>query len=420
MTRSLALRINRTFFYGWIILFVSAVSYFFSSPGQTYSISVFIDSYIADFGYSRTLISSIYSFATVLSGLTMIFVGRAVDRFGARHMLLIAGSLLALTCVFNSFIFTIPMIFISFFLLRFCGQGSLTLIPGSLVPQWFSKKRALALSLLTLGTMLGNLVIPYFNHTLIEHIGWNKTWLVWAGALVILYLPLAWFFVINKPEDIGLLPDNEAVQDEAHLSANLEKLEKESFHLSEASKTKEFWFIGIISMILPLITTGMMFHFYSIMRTKGIDDNATSIIMGLIALPGFIMPIIAGTIMERVQPKRILFVSLMLVTVDLLFINMVHTVPASIAFILIYGISNSIVMVITNVIWANYFGRLHLGSIRGAATVFIVIGSALGTIPFGLSYDLTGDYFIVFIFMAVLTLLSAILSGFIKKPHKQN
>ena len=72
----------------------------------------------------------------------------------------------------------------------------------------------------------------------------------------------------------------------------------------------------------------------------------------------------------------------------------------------------------TNVIWVRYFGRLHLGSIRGAATVFMVIGSAFGTIPFGLSYDLTGDYQAVFIVMAVATILGMIMALFIKKPVK--
>lgn len=418
MSNTMALRINRKLYYGWIILFVSAISYFFSSPGQTYSISVFIDSYIYDFGYSRTLISSIYAFATIASGLSMIFVGRAVDHFGSRRMLVFTGLFLALACFFNSIIQTIPMIFFGFFLLRFFGQGSLTLIPGSLVPQWFEQRRAFAISILSLGTILGNLIVPYVNHTLISSVGWQNTWIIWGVGLILIYLPIAKTFVINKPEDIHLLPDNVKARSHTHLAENIKQLEKESFQLNEAIKTKEFWFIGIISMILPMLSTGMMFHFYSIMSTKGIDDSATSIIIGLVALPGFIMPIVAGTVIDRYKPKHILGIALLIVAFDLLFMNLVFSVFTAILFIVFYGFSNSIVGVTLNVIWANYFGRLHLGSIRGAATVFTVIGSAFGTVPFGLSYDLSGSYTAVFSIMSMFTFIGVVLTLFIKKPEK--
>jgi len=40
------------FFYGWIILAVSALAIFISSPGQTFSVSIFVDHIIADLGLS--------------------------------------------------------------------------------------------------------------------------------------------------------------------------------------------------------------------------------------------------------------------------------------------------------------------------------------------------------------------------------
>ncbi len=60
------------------------LQHFFSSPGQTYSISAFINSYIKEFGYSRTMVSSVYSMATILSGTLIVFMGKAVDKFGQK------------------------------------------------------------------------------------------------------------------------------------------------------------------------------------------------------------------------------------------------------------------------------------------------------------------------------------------------
>ena len=74
------------FFYGWVIVAVSGLGLFFSSPGQTYSISMFINEYIREFGWSRTFVSLLYSAATMLSGLLLFFVGRVIDRYGGRRM----------------------------------------------------------------------------------------------------------------------------------------------------------------------------------------------------------------------------------------------------------------------------------------------------------------------------------------------
>lgn len=418
MKYTFAKKINKTFYYGWVILLLSALSTFFSSPGQTYSISTFIDSYIKEFGYSRTMISTVYSVATILSGSLIVFMGKAVDKFGQRRMLVIAGTMLAVSCMFNSFIINVPMIFFGFFMLRYFGQGSLTLIPGSLVPQWFDKNRALAMSLLAFGNMLGNMIVPAFNTYMISIVGWQMAWRGWSLLLLVIFVPLMAFFIINKPEDIGLLPDNQEVKDQSDLDMELEKMERESFHLNEALRTKEFWFVGIISMMVPLISTGMMFHFFSIMSTKNVSPESAALVIGLVAVPGFFMPVLASAIVDRFRSKYILSVTSALIALDLLFMLYVKTTLMAAIFILIYGLITNMQNVTLNVIWVKYFGRLHLGSIRGAATVFMVIGSAFGTVPFGLSYDLTGSYFFVFLAMAGLAAMGILLSLSIRKPVK--
>lgn len=415
----LALKINRFFYYGWIIVFISALAAFFSSPGQTYSISAFIDSYIAEFGHSRTMISVIYSVATVCSGLLLVWMGKAVDRFGQRTMFVIVGLMLTITVFFNSFIINIPMIFVGFFLLRYFGQGSLTLIPSSLIPQWFDKHRALALSLLTLGTIMGNMVVPRLNVFMIKTYGWNTAWRLWGLGLLVVFLPIMWAFTINKPEDINLLPDNEEVKSQQDLEDELEEVARTSFSLKEALKFKEFWFVGLISMIVPMISTGMMFHFYSIAAEKGFGETATASVIGLMALPGFFMPLVAGTIIDRYRSKHIIFVSLFMIAIDLFLFRFAGSLVFIGVFLFIYGLFSNIQGVTISVIWVKYFGRLHLGEIRGMATVFIVLGSAVGTVPFGLSYDMTGSYNTAFLLMALLTGIGMIFALSIRRPRRK-
>lgn len=151
IAKSASLPMVTPFYYGWLIVFMGALGLFFSGPGQTYFISVFIDQYIQDFGWSRSLVSSTYSIATICAGLLLFLIGRSIDHFGYRTVSVITASLLAFACFWNGFMVNTIMLFIGIFLLRLLGQGSMALVHNSLVPQWFIKQRGRALSFLAIG-----------------------------------------------------------------------------------------------------------------------------------------------------------------------------------------------------------------------------------------------------------------------------
>jgi MFS family permease len=390
-----------------------------SSPGQTYSISVFINEYNKDFDFSSTLISTAYSVATVISGLLLIFMGKAVDKFGQRKMMMIVGLLLAITAFYNSFVSSLIMISIGFFFLRYFGQGSLTLIPNSLVPQWFTKKRALAISLSTIGSLLGTLLIPSFNLWLINLIGWQMTYRVWSLILILVFLPLVYIFIGNKPEDYDITVENEKSSMNDYKS-NLLRIEQESFTLKEAIKTKEFWLAGIISMVPSMFSTGLTFHFFKIMELRSVSESQAAFIVGLIAFPAFFIPFIARGVIDKYPVKYTLSITNLMIIIGMLMLMfIVKNQISAIIFILFYGLAIAIQNVTLNVLWPNYFGRKYLGSIRGAATIFMVIGSALGPLPFGLSFDLTESFNTAIIGMIIFTLFTFAFSFFIKKPHRE-
>eukprot|EP00494_Astrolonche_serrata_P001315 UN01321 len=49
------------------------------------------------------------------------------------------------------------------------------------------------------------------------------------------------------------------------------------------------------------------------------------------------------------------------------------------------------------VVWANYYGRAHVGAISGVADALVVLGSAFGPLPFGFIRDTTGSWELIFI-----------------------
>ena len=140
----LAKRTN--FFYGWIILPISTLVAFFTSPGQTYMVSVFNPSLRDALDLSLTELTGAYMFGTVLASLPQTYIGQLADRIGIRKTLFIIVALFSLACVFIAQVSSLPMLFLSFFFLRMLGQGALELLSVNMLPMWFRN---------TLGTVSG-------------------------------------------------------------------------------------------------------------------------------------------------------------------------------------------------------------------------------------------------------------------------
>lgn len=172
-------------------------------------------------------------------------------------------------------------------------------------------------------------------------------------------------------------------------------------------------------MLPSMFTTGLTFHFFTIMDLKSVSNQSAAFIIGLIAFPAFIIPFIARTVIDKYSAKSILQVTTSMMIVSMLFLRLVvNNYLTAIIFILFYGFCVAIQNTTSNVLWPNYFGRTNLGSIRAMATVFMVIGSALGPLPFGLTYDMTGDYQVAIIGNIVFAALALLLAFFITKPTK--
>lgn len=408
--------IETPFYYGWIIVMMGALGVFFSGPGQTYSNAVFIDYYIVEFGWSRSTISSVYSAATLIAGLLMMFVGRYVDKYGQRFAMVVIAVALALSCFFNSFIGNTIMLFIGFFLIRLFGQGSMTLVPNTLIPQWFIEKRGRAFSMMAIGGFVSSAAFPILNLWMIESFGWQNTWRIWGFLLLFLFVPLAIFFVRNKPEDIGLLPDNKVINPPKKLGNQVEVIEEESWTLKEAKKTKTFWLLLYCVSIPAMVHTGITFHLVSIFSEGQLSPAIAATVLSLMAIVGFPISLLSGFILDKIQANYMLvftFIGQILVLVLLLFSN---SPVLAIAFGILWGMVGGIERIVLNVIWPNFYGRKYIGSIKGLAMSVMVIGSAFGPLPFGISYDFFGGYNEIIFIMMLFPALGAIAAFIAKKP----
>lgn len=409
--------IQTPFYYGWLIVIVAGLSHFFSGPGQTYSNAIFIDYYIEEFGWSRSAVSGIYSAATLLAGLMLFMVGRMVDRFGARKMAVIVSILLAAASIFNSFVVNWAMLFIGFFAVRLFGQGSMSLVPNSLVPQWFIQKRGKALGLAALGGMIGSAAFPLLNVWLIEAFGWRTAWQVLGASVLLIFTPLAFFFIRNRPEDFGLRPDNgPSVSKKEHqrqLSADI------SWTVKEARTTRTFWLLLFCVAVPALVNTGMTFHLVSIFSLQSLEPETAAAVLSLMAVIGFPVTFLAGYLLDKIRVQWMLAAVFAGEIASIFLLKEASAFSSAILFAAVWGFMLGIERVTLSVIWPNYFGRQYLGSITGISMAVMVVGSALGPLPFGLFFDRFGGYNEVLWVIMIFPLLGIIASLLAHPPQKQ-
>jgi len=404
------------FFYGWVIVFLGAFSMFSTTPGQSDSFGIFFNSFVNEFEWSRTCVSSLYAAATLSSGIFMFFVGRLIDRLGSRFMAILSAATLGVACMLLSFVVSPAMLFSGFFLARLTGKGALDLSTKTLAPNWFLSRRAMAIMFVGLGGTLGGMVFPLLNTFLIQTFGWRVAYRFLAGGLWLLYIPVAFFFMINRPEDAGMKPlSANGVQQ--HPQAESGVSDEPEFRQSQAVRTSAFWILTYVVFQSSLVGTGVILHFVSILETRGFSMTFAAAIMGVKPLVSLITTVLAGLVLDRIGKYRLLLAATcfmqMLAFALLAFLR--HPSMAY-AYAILGGVANGIAVICIGVLKPNLFGRRYLGGILGVTAALNVIGSAIGPILFGAAYDLLGGYTEIILLSASLPLLAGILSLFIRRP----
>ena len=409
--------IKTPFFYGWVIVLIAGLAVYFSGPGQTYNVSVYIDSYINEFGWSRTTVSSMYSIGTFTAGMLMAVVGKLLDKYGHRVMTLIITIGFGGALLFMSKVNNVIMLLVGFFLIRLLGQGSMGLIGGTLVPQWFIRRKGRAMSIVSVFGAMSMATFPAVNIWLIQHYGWRNGWRAWMIILWLIVAPIFYFLIRTRPEDVGLYPDNEGAS-EAN-GGEVVVIEEESWTLSEALKTRSFWLVNYITVIPSAIITGCVFHQISILGQSGLSPEVAALISSVTSIINLPIVLLAGGIADRYPLKYLMAITqgLLLFMVGTLYL------ANSMTLVLVYGVIMGIQMgiqaIVRGVVWPDYFGRKHLSTIRGVNMMAGVIGSALGPLPFGYAYDLFGGYSEILLVSMFFPLAGIFIGILAKKPEKQ-
>ena len=388
-------RVARTpFYYGWVVLVIAALGSFASGPGQTFTFSVFQNSFIEDLALSSTSVSTLYLFGSLTAAGLIIFIGRSLDKYGPRRMMVFAVVCLGLGALWLSQVNSAWPLFVGFAIMRTMGQGALSLIPATMVSVWFVRKRPFALALMALGVATASGVYPFYGATLIDEFGWRTAWIVIAITGWVLLIVPAIVFIRSSPESIGLKPDGDKDKpDDASSKSkkNPEQIEH-TWTVKQAVRSRMMWLLVFAGSAQSLVGTGVAFQQVSIMTSKGLSIGAAAGVFGIMAPSAIAGQFIAGYLASRMPVRYLIAVGQLGLVVAMIMLLRTDQLWQAYAYGVVLGLNQGFLMNLNQVVWPAYFGRKHLGSIKGVANFGMMASAALGPLPLALSIDQTGSY----------------------------
>jgi len=404
-------------FYGWWIVSISCVINAFGVGTFFYGFSTFFNPMVAEFGWSRTMMSGVFSLSRLEGGIEGPFVGWLIDKIGARRVLLAGVSLTGLGFILLSQVNSLLSLYLIFGLVLSLGfnLGYIHATTAS-VSKWFIHKRSRAISILVVGNGIGGALFVPLIAWLIVTYGWRTAAIIIGVVTLLIPVPLS-FFIKSTPEEVGLLPDGKPklspVASPGQIVEGVKKItesvdDEVNLTVREALKTRAFWiYIGSM-MLRNCILGSLVVHQIPHLVDIGIPYQTAAGILGsmiLLSIPGRLL---IGSLGDWIDKRVLLFILCLMQGVAILILTHATTIFLVYVFVACFGLGYGGMISLSISLRADLFGRKNYATISGISASLVTVSSVLAPIFAGYIYDVFQSYNIAFYTFTV----AIVLSGF--------
>ncbi|MCH7620746.1 MAG: MFS transporter [Chloroflexi bacterium] len=373
------------------------------------TLSVFVVPMTEEMGWSRGLFSGAVSLGGLCAVAISPLVGLWIDRYGT-GLLLAGSSLLTGVLAIGLALISAPWAFYSLYIPgRMIFTGSLELALPTAISTWFVRRRPLGLAVDAVAKGAGLAIIPLAAQLIIGEWGWRTAW----TSLGILSLAVGIFpslvLMARRPEDMGLevdpvprtTPREEPVEETAGDLPDIatDASGEANFTVGQALRTRAFWLLATFTAAGFMVQGGVSLHQVAHYINQGIPGPLAALSTGAYAAAQIAGGLFWGFVGRRVPLRFLLSLAALLVGIAVLSTIVSFTPPAMLASAALVGFGVGGLHLLVRLAWADYYGRQHLGAIRGLTLSAQIGGQALGPVMAGFLFDATNSYrapFLVF------------------------
>ncbi len=407
-------------FYGWYIVAVGFLSQMSGMTSSSSALAVFYKSMAQDLGWTRLEMSTTRSLEMLTYGIFAPLIGGTLDRHGARLPIAIGGMFFGASLILLGQVQTVWQIYIvRVILLTAAHVGMSNLALNVAISNWFVRQRGRAMAISASGSSAGRLLIAPVVTALIAAWGWRTGWGVLGVVVWVLVVIPALLIVRRRPEDMGLLPDGATAGSATARRAASTLASERIWTRRQAIGTANFWILLFTFGVTRVGEAGFYLHSFPYLTDIGAPEAVAALTMSVGSGVQLVALIFWGWLADRFD-VRIPGSAQFAVQAAGIGVFMVETDPAiAIAGYIIFCFGSGGEMVVTEMMWATFFGRRSLGVVRSAAMPISVLFSASGPILFGWAYGQFGGYRYSWTGFAVSLVLAAALIFACRPPSPE-
>ena len=382
---------------------------------------VFLKPVVDDLGWQVWQFTLGTSLASAAGGLSGIVAGSIVDKRGPR-LLILFGALIAAACLFGLSRQSHLWLFLALYALAGLLGWNLfsSTVINPTITKWFIRKRGWALATGSIGVSLASLIAPVTMTFIVDTWDWRVGYAAMGAFILVAVLPVS-FIMRRAPEDYGLLPDGDS-DEPAYVPGQAARTqETTSFTRGQAVRTSAFWLLllGFAFNMAALIS--VLVHAIPFLTDAGFSRAIAASALAVNGLGNLASKAAWGYGLQRIHPRLLVLTAFTTSTAGVILI-LTATVTGLYAILFpaffLYGFGFGGTIPLGEFTWAKYFGRRHIGAIRGLGNPIAILFSGLGPILIGLWFDLAGSYQPAFYAIIASFFIGAILVALSREPHK--
>jgi len=269
---------------------------------------------------------------------------------------------------------------------------------------WFQTRLGTVSGLRSVGVTVATAFLPAIILVLIQTFGWRWAYAILGLLVWAVMLPQLALFFRNRPEDVGQALDgvvtaqDDDVTDKIQNKSSFVGTSRVAYDLKGAMHTRAYWILLLMNAVWGMVITAITFNILPLFLSRGLAEGNAVAILAAMSISSAVFQVIAGILADRVPLNLLLSLGFVTMTAGVGFLVALGSVVMGYAFAVFFGIGSALLGAVTATVWVRYYGRKHLGKIRGSVWTATVAASSLGPFLMGITYDRINSYSPILVF----------------------
>jgi MFS family permease len=293
---------------------------------------------------------------------------------------------------------------------------------SAILAHWFQKKRGLASGIAVSGMGLGTFLFVPFSQFFINGVGWRTTFMITAGLVLFIVLPLNGLFLKHKPEEINQQIDG-SDSGSFHIFRDAKPngtVNNPNDSFRHVIRTSSFWslmafpFLVVIGIYITLV------HNVQFMVDQGISKMTAAWIFAMVGIISSVFRIFWGWLSDRWGREKTFTLGVLCACLgvgSLILLEATGVRMFIYSFLILFGVGWGVTAPMFMAVAADLFKGRAFGFIYGLVEAGIGFGGALGAWIAGLIFDHTSSYQWAFI-LAISGMLCSCFFIWMAAPRK--